>query len=109
MNNKTFYGKIIDGELKIHGPQFPIQNENGSITVTSSSELLIANGFKKIIYTIPEPKEGYIESYFEWIETDTEIVQTWSYEPIAEESQFTTEERLEAIELLLLEMLGVEI
>jgi hypothetical protein len=108
------YGKLIDGVLKLHGPDFPIVNKGGGVTVTNDPKLLTAHGFKPVIESAAEPPEGYVPTGYVptgyvWEETDVDIRPRWEYAPAEIDSAPTVEERLETVELLLLEMLGVEI
>lgn len=110
MFNDNNYGKLVNGELKVHGVDFPIHNEDDSITVTGDTELLLAHGFKEIVYTEPEQIDNYIASSYHWEEMDTQIMQVWNYEEnIVGTDEPTIEERLKAVELTLLERMGVSL
>lgn len=104
------YGKLIDGVLRLHGVDFPIRTEDGGVIVTNDPTLLAAHGFKPVVGSVAQPPDGYTPAGYVWEETDTEIRARWNYEPTeTPDNTPTVEERLEAVELLLLEMLGVEI
>ena len=51
---------------------------------TNDKDILLQYGFKEIVYTDHEEREGYYP-IAHWEETETQIAQNWSYEPIAEE------------------------
>lgn len=109
MFNSNNYGKLVNGELKVHGVDFPIHNEDDSITVTGDADLLLAHGFKEIVYTEPEQRENCVVSDY-WEETETQIIQKWNYiEEIVGTDEPTIEERLKAVELTLLERMGVSL
>lgn len=102
------FGKIIDGVLVVKRYGTPIIVDG--ISYITNDETLCRNaGYKEVVYVDPTPDDGYNAVSYDWVETDTQLVQSWAYEPIAEGPQEPTiEERLELVELLLLEMLGVE-
>lgn len=105
---KQKYGKLIDGTLRLHGSDFPIENENGGITITNDPELLAAHGFKPVTENPADPPEGYVAVGWVWVETEIDICRQWEYAP-EEDTDYgtpTVEERLEAVELLLDAMLG---
>lgn len=92
------YAKMVNGTLCYHNKDNPLIF-NGSTVVTSNSELLLLSGYKAVVYTPPSPPEGYQVSSFNWTETDTQYVQTWTYELIPEEVyENSIEERLEIVE-----------
>ncbi len=105
---KQKYGKLVGGALRLHGPDFPIENKKGGVTVTTDRVLLTASGFRPVTENPAQPPEGYVPAGFVWEENEAGICRRWNYVP-AEDGAPTVEERLEAVELLLLEMLGVEI
>ena len=57
---------------------------DGKDIFTNDPELLLQYGWKEVIFTNPEEREGYYP-VSHWEETDTQIIQTWTYEPIESE------------------------
>lgn len=51
---------------------------------TNDHLLLLQYEWKEIIYTEPEEREGFYP-IASWSETDRQIIETWSYEPIPDE------------------------
>lgn len=110
MSDIIKYGKLQNGELKIHGVDFPIHNEDNTVTITGDVELLTLHGFKEVVYVEPEQIDNYIVSNYHWEETETQIIQKWNYiEEIVGTDEPTIEERLKAVELTLLERMGVSL
>ena len=76
------YVKLIDGNLKIAPKKLTL----GESTVWNASVSdYLAQGWKPVRFTDePEPIEGY---YWQsgWTETETEIVQTWTQEPLPDD------------------------
>lgn len=77
------YAKLIDGNLKRYKP--PIKADGKDI-YTNDKEILLQYGWKEVVNTEPEEREGFYPSaYYE--ETETEIIQRWEYIPIPEEPE----------------------
>lgn len=78
------YAKLIDGVISYSpNPIFIGEHWVGNPT----PEMLIAEGYKPVIYTNPpETQPGYIATP-DWAETETEIVQVWTVElaPVTED------------------------
>ena len=94
------YGKLIDGNLE-YAPS--MLKDEGIWYVPPTVEILKKNGYKVVEETTPpEAKEHY--SYtFVWKEKRNKIVQEWT--ETYNEPQYTVDERLSAIEDVLLEMM----
>lgn len=75
------YGKLIDGEPEVLKSFIRV---NGTDIFTTDETIIIGNGYKPIIYSEPETREGFYASSFVWAETDTEIIQEWQYTEITE-------------------------
>lgn len=76
------YGKLIEGVLQTAPKKLEI---NGNWVWNAPSEEYIAQGWKAVRFT-DEPE--HIEGYFwqsGWTETEAEIVQTWTQEPLPDE------------------------
>lgn len=106
---KVKYAKIVNGTVCYHGNEYPIVNDDSSITVTNNAETLREHGFKPVVENDAEPPEGFIAQGFQWAENDTQIYKEWIYSEKPTYDEPTLEERLSAVELMLLEMLGVEV
>ena len=80
------FGKLIDGDIQYFKP--PMRTETEDI-FTNDAELLLAHGWKEIVYTDPpEAPEGYV-AVSHWEETETQIVQAWTFaEEEAEEADY---------------------
>lgn len=75
------FGKLENGRLIRF--KNPLRTETKDI-FTNDPVLLLLYGWKEIVYTAPEEREGYYP-VAHWEETDTQIIQTWTYEPIESE------------------------
>ncbi len=76
------YGKLIEGELQTAPKKLEI---NGNWVWNAPSEEYLAQGWKPVRFTDePEPIEGYFWQSG-WTETETEIVQTWTQEPLPDD------------------------
>lgn len=76
------YGKLIEGELQTAPKKLEI---NGNWVWNAPSEAYLAQGWKPVRFTDePEPIEGYFWQSG-WTETEAEIVQTWTQEPLPDE------------------------
>lgn len=99
------YGKIVDGELIVM-PWNTIHTVNGVGTVLNEPAALLALGYKQLVFTDPpECGEGY-ELSARWTEGDTTIVRTWEAVKVPADVTPSTEERLDALEAAMLELLG---
>lgn len=79
-NNRIIYAKL---PLKI----------NGKDVFTTDAEIFLSQGYKEIVNTTPEQREGYYP-VGRWEETELQIIREWDYYP--ESYEPTDEERLEA-------------
>ena len=72
------YGKLIDGNLILAPRKLTV----GEYTVYNPTpEMLIAEGYKPVVYTDPpETQPGYI-AVPGWTENALEIAQVWTVEP----------------------------
>lgn len=76
------YGKLIEGELQNAPKKLEI---NGNWVWNAPAEEYLAQGWKEVRFTDePEPIEGYFWQSG-WTETETEIVQTWTQEPLPDD------------------------
>lgn len=75
------FGKLENGRL-IHFKN-PIRTETKDI-FTNDPVLLLQYGWKEIVYTEPEEREGFYP-VSHWEETETKIIETWTYESIPDE------------------------
>lgn len=76
------YGILIEGELQTAPKKLEI---NGNWVWNAPSEAYLAQGWKSVRFTDePEPVEGYFWQSG-WTETETEIVQTWTQEPLPDD------------------------
>lgn len=78
----TRFGHLVDGKLVV--PRLPIKY-NGMAYFTSKPKIMLSIGQKEIIYaTEPEAtaKGLYVSEY---TETDTQIIQVWTFVPYTEE------------------------
>jgi hypothetical protein len=74
----TRFGHLVDGELVI--PSLPIKHNNKDY-FTQNPTLMLELGQKEIIYTT-EPEVTAKGSYLsEYTETDTQIIQVWTFVP----------------------------
>ena len=76
------YAKLKDGNFVEAPRKLEI---NGNWVWNAPSEAYLAQGWKAVRFTDePEPIEGY---YWQsgWTETETEIVQTWTQEPLPDD------------------------
>lgn len=102
------FGRIVDGTMIRKKYSTPVVIEGVSY-ITNDENLIRRAGYKELVYTPASPEAGYCAVSFYWLETDTQYIQTWTYEPILDEAyEPTIEDRLEAVEMAMLEMLGVE-
>lgn len=62
----------------------PLRTDTEDI-FTNDKDILLSFGWKEIVYTSPEEHEGYYPVSL-WEETDTQIIQIWTYEPIEDEA-----------------------
>lgn len=85
------YAKIIDGELRT-APN-PIRIDGEDVFTTNPT----AYGYKPIVHTSPQQTEGMYPVFDGWVETETEITQSWRYAPIPEDDELTAEEALSII------------
>ena len=75
------FGKLENGRLiRFKNPL----RVDGKDIFTNDPVLLLAYGWKEVIFTNPEEREGYYHVQH-WEETDTQIIQVWTYEPIESE------------------------
>lgn len=74
------YCKIINGQLTRYKP--PIKADGKDI-YTNDPTILLEYGWKEVVFTDPEQREGYYAEPF-YTETETQIIQRWTYEPIPE-------------------------
>lgn len=51
-----------------------------------TEHLLVAQGYKKVEYSEPDPPQGYVATSV-WTETDDAIVQSWIYQEIEFEEE----------------------
>lgn len=97
MSNR--YAKKINENLIYHSAKNPIILENGDFLLTTNKDVLLSYGYKEVICVSPTPEEGYYAVSYDWVETDTQYVQTWIYEPIPEiPYEPSVEERLDNVE-----------
>lgn len=76
------YGRLKEGELQTAPKKLEI---NGNWVWNAPAEEYLAQGWKPVRFTDePEPIEGYFWQSG-WTETETEIVQTWTQEPLPDE------------------------
>lgn len=76
------YGKLTEGELQTAPKKLEI---NGNWVWNAPAEDYLAQGWKPVRFTDePEPIEGYFWQSG-WTETETEIVQTWTQEPLPDD------------------------
>ena len=100
------YAKLVNGTLK----RAPNKIEyNGKIYFNPKEEILLELGYLPVTYVdMPtDAPEGY---HYEcsWAQTETEILQTWTLmEDVIIEEPPTVEERIGAVEDVMLELLGV--
>lgn len=82
------YAKIVENELQ-YSPN-PIRADDKDIFTTNPT----AYGFKPIVHTEPQAIDGMKPVFDGWIENETEITQSWRYEPIVTEddAEATSEE-----------------
>lgn len=76
------FGKLENGRLIRF--KNPLRTEDKDI-FTNDPELLLQYGWKEVVNTTPEERQGYYPVQH-WEETDTQILQTWTYEPIESEA-----------------------
>lgn len=75
------FGKLDNGRLiRFRNPL----RTDGKDIFTNDPVLLLRYGWKEIVYTEPEEREGFYPVR-NWDETDTQIIETWTYEPIPDE------------------------
>lgn len=99
------YGKLVDGELRIM-PWNTVHTVGGVKAVLGAPAALLSLGYKQIIFTQPpEAQEGFA-AVSRWTENDTSLVQVWDMTAIPVDTTPTAEERLEALEAAMLELLG---
>lgn len=88
------FAKLINENLKIYKP--PIKADGKDI-YTNDKSVLLQYGWKEVVNTETEEREGFYPSaYYE--ETETEIIQKWEYIPIPEEP--TLDDTLNALNIL---------
>ncbi len=76
------YGKLINDIVSVAPNHIDTADYH---IYNPSAELYLEHGYKLVVYTdAPEAPTGY---YYEsgWTETETEIVQTWTQEPLPDE------------------------
>ena len=72
------YAKLIDGHIS-WAPKIVIYN--GKRVANPKPEILLALGYKPVVYTDPpDPDPGYV-LVFDWIETEEQITQHWFQVP----------------------------
>lgn len=99
------YGKLINGELRVM-PWNTVHNINGVNTALNDPAALLALGYKQVFYTNAPPSDGSKIAVPHWSETEKSIIQTWEMVERPVDTTPTTEERLEALEAAMLELLG---
>ena len=77
------YAKIID-RYTIQRFKPPIKAEGQDI-YTNDPAILLEYGWKELITSTPEQREGYYPKAY-YTETETQINQNWEYIPIEEEN-----------------------
>lgn len=93
------FGKLIDGVLVVKKYSTPIVVD-GISYITSDENLCRQAGYKEVVYIEPTPEEGYNAVSYDWIETDTQIIQTWTYEEeVIVPYEETVEGRVDNLEL----------
>ena len=98
------YGKLVDGNLCVM-PWNTIHNINGVNTVLNDPAALLALGYKQIVFTQPPEAQDGFAAVSHWAENDTSLVQVWEMAAAPVNPTPTTEERLEALEAAMLELL----
>lgn len=91
------YGKYNNGVMQPYDWRTIFVVDGVSIN-TGDPEVLLANGYKELIYTNPEPKEGYRANTYAWFDNGTQLVQSWNYEKIEESDESSLEERIVLLE-----------
>jgi len=78
------YAKLNNGKLEFSPSIIKI---NDSIVINPTPEQLIELGFKEYVTSLPDTPQGYYP-VLSYTETDTQILQVWSYveDPIYEQS-----------------------
>lgn len=75
------FGKLENDNLTIFRP--PLVADGKHIS-TNDPVLLLQYGWKEVVYTNPEEREGYYP-ISHWEETETQIIEAWDYEPTPDE------------------------
>ena len=68
------YGKLVDSQL------IPLRQPlkiNGLDTYTNDAAVILAQGWKPVVYIEPPKQEGYY-AVAEWMETEDAITQVWT-------------------------------
>ena len=100
------YGKLVDNKIVYHNAKNPIILEDGRKIVSTDPQVLLEHGLKLIVFSLPAAPLGYVANGYEWVEEEKQIVQTWDYvEYIEPEEEPSVEERLEAVEAAMLELI----
>ena len=78
------YAKLNDGKLEFSPNMVKI---NDSIVINPKPAQLVELGYKEYITSLPDTPQGYYP-VLSYTETETQILQVWSYEemPIPEQS-----------------------
>lgn len=77
------FGKLINGKLEVLDWR-KIFVVDGASVHSRDPEFLLSQGYKQIIYTSPEPKEGYVADNYTWEETETQLIQKWNHVEVIE-------------------------
>jgi hypothetical protein len=80
------YGKLTDGVFTPYTGRYV--RANGRVYVNPKPETLARLGYKPLIETESEERDGYYAEAV-YTETDTEIVQAWEYKEINNETEET--------------------
>lgn len=73
------YAKLIDGAI-VYAPCKLTVDEY--VVYNPTTEMLIADGWKPVVYTDPPEVDPGCIAVPGWEETETEIVQTWTVEEV---------------------------
>jgi len=70
------YGKLINGKLEYMA--LPLRTPERVYHTPTHNEILSC-GYKEVVYTHPYPPQWHTPKQ-DWVETNTQIIQTWEYE-----------------------------